>query len=208
MQRLAISLVVLTVLAGCQRQDPEALARAQGLVPPEVDLSAPTGPAKPPGTDTRLGQMLALSNEYADATLPRLPPPPRLSYAEFVSRSSYNGWETDRIDASSFDSLTNSLNAILQKMVPTEAEDFDRVVKYVLMQVTRDPMVAKKAVGGGQMSDSDLLRAIQSYVHDRTPRDITNLAEQFYKRQQAQQQGSGNRGGSAMGPSTNFGAGP
>ena len=184
MRVLLLATCLTAALCGCHRQDPMTLAREQGFLPPEVDPDAPVSKRKP-GLDTRLGQMLALSAQYEGAELPPLPPPPR--YEDIATGSSYTGWETDRIDASSFDNLTDSLNAILQKMGPVVGADFDKVFKYVLMQVPRDPLVARAAAGGGKMSDAQLLQAIQSYVHDRTPREVTELAEQMSQRQAAQQ---------------------
>ena len=182
--RAVTCLVAMALLAACSRTDPEQLAVREGLAPPPVNPDAPVSRVKP-SADSRLGKMLAVSPQYAGARMPLPPPPP--SFETMSQYTGYDGWESDRVDATSFDALTNSLNVIMQKMGPILSEDFDRVVKYVLLQVPKDPMVARAAAGGGKMSDAELLQTIQSYVHGRTPREITDLAQQMYERQQAQQ---------------------
>ena len=178
---LAVVAVLVLGLAGCQRDTADAAAKRAGLAPPDVDLTQL--PATVPDPNSPMGVFLSVMQEYKDFELPKPPPLPNFDVVE-KRAVSYNGWTVERIDGTSFDTLTNSLNGILQRMPPDLAQDFDRVVKYILMQVTKDPMVAKKAATGQQISDAELLTLVQSYLHARSPAEIVELAEQMKAREQ------------------------
>lgn len=182
-----LALVALVVLAGCSRSSPEQMARQRGLLPPaasapaEDPLSAASTEEGAP-EDSPLAQELRLLAEYPKAELPPLPPMPTLDLTDSAG-STYDGWTTDVIDASSFDALTNSLNSIMSRMPEDLAVHFDKLVKYVLMQVTKDPMVARKAAVGQPVSDAELLRLTQNYVDGRTPADILQMAQDIEAKQ-------------------------
>lgn len=183
--RTALPLVAVFFLAACSGHDPEQSAREAGLIPQEaeplitaVKHEAITNP-----------YLRAVKESLADARNVKFPdPPPMPDYSRFFdteSLSSYRGWNTDRVDARSYDTLTQSLNAIMERMGPETAQEFDRVTKYILMSVTKDPAIAKKAVGGVQISDQEILQIVQSYLHGRTPKEVTELAERMFNSAQA-----------------------
>lgn len=180
LRRALIVAAMCLIGSGCSSSTPDKVALDRGLTLPEVAVGEVA--IVPPSPDSLLGQVLAGLPAQQGATLPPMPPMPVYDIQDMVKRSSYSGWETDRIDASTYDSLTNSLNAILAKMMPDDAESFDKVVKYVLMQVTRDPLVAKKAATVGKVSDAEILQAIQSTLHQRSPRNVFELADKYMQR--------------------------
>lgn len=193
MRHTCLLLAITAILSGCgTSSSSEQAARDAGLLPADVD-DVLAAPAAEPITNPYLRATRDALSTVSDRSFPA--PPDKPDYAALFavpSQSGYAGWDRDRIDASSYDALTNSLNAILQRMAPSEAQAFDRVVKYVLMNVTKDPMIAKKAVGGGQVSDQEILQVMQSYVDQRTPRQVTELAARIYQMQQRQAPGGGN----------------
>lgn len=191
-----LGLVMAASLAACGNHDPEQSARDAGLIPQEAEpliaaakQEAITNP-----------YLRAVKESLANARNVKFPDPPTMpDYSRFFdteSVSAYRGWDIDRIDARSYDTLTDSLNAIMQRMGPGTAEDFDRVTKYILMSVTKDPAIAKKAVGGGQISDEEILQIVQSYLHGRTPKEVTQLAERMFNA--AQNRRSSAQGGAGM----------
>lgn len=156
---------------------------AMGLFPPSTDTTGVVAPSQPPPPGTAMRDFYELARVHANdrITVPAPPPP-----STFRRGSSYDGWETDRIDASSFDALTNSVNAILARMSQEDGQNFDRIVKYLLLQATKDPSLARKAATGQQPSDAELLRIIQSYLDQRTPAELLVLAQTYANREEAE----------------------
>ncbi len=154
-----------------------------GLLPPPTDTSSVAAPIEPPLSGTSMRELYELARAHANdrISVPEPPPP-----TAFQQSGGYGGWETDRIDASSFDALTNSVNAILAKMSPEDGQNFDKIVKYLLLQATKDPSLAGKAATGQQPSDEELLRIIQSYLDRRTPVEALMMAKMFADREEAQ----------------------
>jgi hypothetical protein len=194
-RRLAVAVALALALGGCAPAAPDAAVDTSGLVPvPVDDVLAPVAvPVEEPITNPYLRATKAALHRVSDTPFPA--PPPPLDYAALFADAAqprYAGWDTDRLDASSYEALTNSVNAILERMPEKQAKDFDRLVKYVLMNTTRDPFVAKKAVGGGQVSDAEILQVIQSYLHERTPREVAELARRLYESQQRGKRPGGN----------------
>lgn len=183
--------IVIGGLTGCVESDPRSLAAERGLVPPVVHEAATM--ARPINPTSRFGQMIAAIGGHSVTSLPTPPPTPNIRLDQVTS--SYQGWETDRIDASTYDALTSSVNDILHRMGEPHARNFDRIFKYVMLQVTKSPMVAQKAANGEPMSDAELLAAIRGYVHGRTPRQITEMAERL----QSIDQATAGRSGPGMG---------
>jgi hypothetical protein len=178
---LPLTIALLLVATGCARQAPDAVARERGLMPATVDITRDL-PEAPPDPNSPLGIQLRLLANYPEPVVPQLPPMPRIDRVQ-SGAVSYTGWKTEVIDASSFDALTNSLNGIMQRMPPDLAMDFDRLVKYVLLQVTKDPLIAKKAATSQPVSDAELLRLVQNYLDGRTPEDVLLMAQQINARE-------------------------
>lgn len=178
--RLVAALAVAAMLTACQGKSPSEAALATGLIPPQVDLASNL-PTTPPDPESPMGVLLLVTRDYQHMQLPEPPPLPDMRAMQ-RRMPAYPGWDTDRVDGSSFDAITNSVNGILQRMPPDLAEDFDRVIKYIMMQVTKDPLVAKKAATGQPVSDAELLTLVQSYIGGQTPRDIVELAAQMKQR--------------------------
>lgn len=190
MNRIARAAMVALfgLCAACTQHSAEQEAQADGLTPVDVaPVAAAPIVSTPPIISAYLRSIHDQLPSARQQPLPTVPPRPNYdALRQMIARtpSTYTGWTTDRIDASSFDSLTNSVNAIYQKMGPEAAEQFDRIIKFVMMNVTRNPLVAKKAATGDKVSDQELLQLTQSYLDGRTPAQVTELAERLLASQQ------------------------
>lgn len=191
--KLAIPLAVL-LLTACAERDPELAARAAGLIPEKAEVAALVADAEaitnPYLRDVK--SALSTADHIEFPTLAAAPDFEALAarYGQ-AAQSAYRGWETDKLNAATFDTLTESLNGIIQRMGPEEGKEFDRVVKYVLMHVSKDPLIAKKSMTSSQISDAEILTIVQSYVHDRTPRELTEMAERFMLADQRTKESAG-----------------
>ena len=171
--------IVISIACGCQRAAP---------VPDRVRLpTAQNTVASVTARDTNpgLSALLQVIDEYQDIELPRMAdrpaPPPQIHQRSTNATSRYRGWHVDRLDASSWETLASSLNGLFKRMEPTEAAEFDRVVKYVMMQTLKDPTVAVKASTAQPMNDGEILALVRKYVHNRTPAQVTQLADMLHR---------------------------
>lgn len=179
------SILIALLLVGCNQRPAAEVANESGLTLPPLHADVvPDDEEVEPAPGTLLAELREAIKHQEKTPYLQMPPPARpIEQTVKLYGTRYPGWETDRIDASSFEALTASLNQIISKMPPAIAQDFDRVVKYVLMQSTKDPLVAKKAAIGGQVSDQELLMLVQSYMDGRSPSDVVVLAEQMKARE-------------------------
>lgn len=174
MKSAALLFAALTLLAGCHKSEADP---ASGLVPEEPVVPKPVASSIDP--DSVLAQMRSgirdVPRGLPPLTIP--PPPPK-------QPTGYNPWNDERVDATTFDTLTASINHIITRMPEEQGRAFDQSVKYLLFQVPSSPFVSKKAGGGGTPSDADILKAAQELVHGKTPFEIGQ--EAWNKANQAQ----------------------
>lgn len=179
---------VALALGACTGETPSAqdLARSRGLLPaavPNTPLNAPPVQIMNPG-------LRAMHLALQDPSKLEVPKPPELhDYSYLLTKrpaSTYRGWNTDRVDASTFETLTTSLNTIYAKMGPEMAADFDAMIKVITLNLGKHPLVAKKAVSGGAVTDEELLDVARSFLHQRTPYEIAATATAMLQAQRQQ----------------------
>lgn len=166
MRMLSVSILVALV-AACSGPAPES----NDLIP------ALPAPAPAPRTEvSEVDRMRMQLREIGDSVAWTVPPLPERPPLQLAAPSGPDPWVTERVNATTFDTLTDSILAIQAKMPREDAELFDRGVKFMLAQITTQPMMVRAAGSGIMPSDREILDALKPLVHNKSPALIVKEA--------------------------------
>jgi hypothetical protein len=171
--RAAAIIAMLVLVLGCDMHPKDKF----GLIPEPVPVEEPQSARSAAAiSDMRaiLGQQQGISD--LQRAYPPLPPPEivrQLAQGESDGDSVWNGAV---VDATTLESLAQSMNKISKALPKDQGEVFDAAIKSLMFQVNIDPDIVKKASAGVPPSDTDILLAVQRLVHGKTPFDIVSDA--------------------------------
>lgn len=181
MHRLSI-LAALLLLQGCTSGQGDKY----GLVP---QPGAVENAEKPNHQNSALAQMRRAVGQSQQNTLfedfPPLPPPEIMRQIDAGVSDDNSIWNGAIVDATSFDTLAESMNKIAGALPKEEGEVFDAAIKSIMFQVNLDADIVKKASSGLPPSDADILSAVQHLVHGKTPYEIVSEAYRLAQQREA-----------------------
>lgn len=166
-------IVLLLLVSGCDKHPEDKY----GLIPEPVAVEAPQPTRNAAAiSDMRaiLGQQQGVSD--LQRAYPPLPPPEIVRQLAQGQSDGDSVWNGAVVDATTLDSLAQSMNKISKALPKEQGEVFDAAIKSLMFQVNIDPDIVKKASGGVPPSDADILLAVQRLVHGKTPFDIVSEA--------------------------------
>lgn len=117
---------------------------------------------------------LIASGEGVPPVPQSLPPLPERSW-----QAPPPSWWGETLDVTSFETLQASLDATLAQMPVEVAQIYDDAVKYLLIQVSVDPVISGTASAGGTPSEEQIMAAVRRILHRKTPPQIIQEAEQL-----------------------------
>lgn len=166
---LAVVVFLVTACSDNGASDSQPTPTAQRLL---EDRQRPEGNLKSPIFQD-MSDLIA-SGEGAPPIPKSLPPLP-----ERTTQAPPPSWWSDTLDVTSFETLQASLDATLAQMPVEVAEIYDDAVKYLLIQVSVDPVISGTASAGGTPSEEQIMAAVRRILHRKTPPQIIQEAEQL-----------------------------
>lgn len=170
--RYAAIIALLMLVQGCDKHREDKF----GLIPEP----APVETQQDTRSVAAISNMRAILGQQGSSELqrpyPPLPPPEIVRQIEQGTSDDDSIWNGAVVDATTLDSLAESMNKISKTLPKERGEVFDAAIKSLMFQVNIDPNIVKKASAGVPPSDADILLAVQRLVHGKTPIDIVSEA--------------------------------